>query len=49
MGFWGGVAIMPARSVGLVTLSLSEAGLGRFGRQQSSIHLYHTILWLLRP
>ena len=34
---------MPARSVFLVTLSLSEAGPGRFGRQQTSIDIYHTI------
>ena len=36
---------MPARSVCLVTLSLSEAGPGRFGRQASvtDIYMYHTI------
>ena len=34
---------MPARSVCLVTLSLSEAGPGRFGRQVSLTDLYHTI------
>ena len=34
---------LPARSVYLVTLSLSEAGSGRFGRQQSSTDIYHTI------
>ena len=34
---------MPARSVCLVTLSLSEAGPGRFGRQVSVIDIYHTI------
>ena len=34
---------MPARSVGLVTFFLSEAGPGRFGRQPSSTDLYHTI------
>ena len=37
---------MPARSVCLVTLSLSEAGPGRFGRQQSSTDIYHTIPYL---
>ena len=35
---------MPARSVCLVTLSLSEAGPGRFGRQVSVTDIYHTIL-----
>ena len=34
---------MPARSVCLVTLSLSEAGPGRFGRQVSITDIYHTI------
>ena len=34
---------MPARSVCLVTLSLSEAGPGRFGGQVSVIDIYHTI------
>ena len=34
---------MPARSVCLVTLSLSEAGPGRFGRQVSVTDIYHTI------
>ena len=34
---------MPARSVCLVALSLSEAGPGRFGRQVSVIDIYHTI------
>ena len=34
---------MPARSVFLVTLSLSEAGPGRFGRQVSVTDIYHTI------
>ena len=34
---------MPARSVCLVTLSLSEAGPGRFGRQISVTDIYHTI------
>ena len=33
----------PARSVCLVTLSLSEAGPGRFGRQVSVTDIYHTI------
>ena len=33
-----------ARSVCLVTLSLSEAGPGRFGRQVSVTDIYHTIL-----
>ena len=45
MGFSGGGARMPARSVCLVTLSLSEAGPGRFGGHISGHkHLpYHTI------
>ena len=34
---------MPARSVCLVTLSLSEAGPGRFGRQASVTDIYHTM------
>ena len=34
---------MPARSVCLVTLSLSEAGPGRFGRQPSLTDFCHTI------
>ena len=34
---------MPARSVCLVTLSLSEAGPGRFSRQVSVTDIYHTI------
>ena len=34
---------MPARSVCLVTLSLSEAGPGRFGSQVSVTDIYHTI------
>ena len=34
---------MPARSVCLVTLSLSEAGPGRFGGQVSVTGIYHTI------
>ena len=34
---------MPARSVCLVTLSLSEAGPGRFGCQVSVTDIYHTI------
>ena len=34
---------MPARSVCLVTLSLSEAGPRRFGRQVSVTDIYHTI------
>ena len=34
---------MPARSVCLVALSLSEAGPGRFGCQVSVIDIYHTI------
>ena len=33
---------MPARSVCLVTLSLSEAGSGRFGGQISVTDIYHT-------
>ena len=34
---------MPARSVCLVTLSLSEAGPGRFGCQSPVTDIYHTI------
>ena len=34
---------MPACSVCLVALSLSEAGPGRFGRQQSFTDIYHTM------
>ena len=34
---------MPARSVCLVTLSLSEAGPGRFGRQVSVTDIYHAM------
>ena len=34
---------MPARSVCLVTLSLSEAGPGRFGRQVSVTDIYQAI------
>ena len=34
---------MPARSVCLVTLSLSEAGPGRFGGQVSVTGIYHTM------
>ena len=34
---------MPARSVCLLTLSLSEAGPGRFGGQVSVTDIYHTI------
>ena len=34
---------MPARSVCLVTLSLSEAGPRRFGRQVSVTDIYHTM------
>ena len=34
---------MPARSVCLVTLSLSEAGPGRLGGQLSFTDIYHTI------
>ena len=37
------VVRMPARSVCLVTLSLSEAGPGRFGGQVSVTDIYHTI------
>ena len=40
---------MPARSVCLVTLSLSEAGPGRFGRQVSVTDIYHTILYHTIP
>ena len=39
---------MPARSVCLVTLSLSEAGPGRFGGQVSVTDIYHTIPYILR-
>ena len=42
-GFSGGGARMPARSVCLVTLSLSEAGPGRFGRQASVTDIYHAM------
>ena len=38
---------MPARSVCLVTLSLSEAGPGRFGGQVSVTDIYHTIPYQL--
>ena len=34
---------MPARSVCLVTLSLSEAGPGRFGGQVSVTDIYHAM------
>ena len=34
---------MPARSVCLVTLPLSEAGPGRFGGQVPATDIYHTI------
>ena len=34
---------MPARSVCLVTLSLSEAGPGRFGCQVSVTDIYHAM------
>ena len=34
---------MPARSVCLVMLSLSEAGPGRFGGQVSVTDIYHTM------
>ena len=37
---------MPARSVCLVTLSLSEAGPGRFGGQVSVTDIYHTIPYI---
>ena len=37
---------MPARSVCLVTLSLSEAGPGRFGRQVSVTDIYHAIPYI---
>ena len=37
---------MPARSVCLVTLFLSEAGPGRFGCQRSVTDIYHTIAWV---
>ena len=37
---------MPARSVCLVALSLSEAGPGRFGGQVSVIDIYHTIPYI---
>ena len=40
---------MPARSVCLVTLSLSEAGPGRFGRQVSVTDIYHTIYHTTSP
>ena len=40
---------MPARSVCLVALSLSEAGPGRFGGQVSVIDIYHTIPYHTMP
>ena len=40
---------MPARSVCLVTRSLSEAGPGRFGGQVSVTDIYHTIPLRLPP
>ena len=46
-GFSGSGARMPARSVCLVTLSLSEAGPGRFGRQASVTDIYHAMPWVL--
>ena len=39
----GGGACVPARSVCLVTLSLSEAGPGRFGGQASVTDIYHAM------
>ena len=39
---------MPARSVCLVTLSLSEAGTGRFGRQSSLTDIYRTMEYCCR-
>ena len=47
--FMGGGARMPAHSVCLVTLSLSKAGPGRFGRQLSFTDIYRAIPWLLLP
>ena len=40
---------MPARSVCLVTLSLSEAGPRRFGGQVSVTDIYHTIPYHTKP
>ena len=40
---------MPARSVCLVTLSLFEAGPGRFGGQVSVTDIYHTISYHTIP
>ena len=40
---------MPARSVCLVALSLSEAGPGRFGGQVSVMDIYHTIPYQSPP
>ena len=40
---------MPARSVYLMTLSLSEAGPGRFGCQTSVTDIYHAILPEVAP
>ena len=40
-------ARMPTRSLCLVILSLSKAGPGRSGRQQSFTDIYHTVPWLL--
>ena len=36
----------PCHAVCLVTLSLSEAGPGRFGGQVSVIDIYHTLPWV---
>ena len=40
---------MPARSVCLVTLYLSEAGPGRFGRQASVTDIYHAVPYHAMP
>ena len=40
---------MHARSVCLLTLSLSVVGPGRCGRQKSFTDIYHAIPWLLLP
>ena len=40
---------MPARSVCLVTLSPSEAGPGRFGRQASVTDIYHAMSYHAVP
>ena len=43
LSFYHAMPRMPARSVCLVTLSPSEAGPGRFGRQASVTDIYHAM------